>query len=134
MWVKLIIDRVPVSPFIRIRNQVVLVRNQNPATLECEVEGFPEPAVHWERSDGRRLKMSDKYRTEVYDRRDNYKVIPRTCIRGFSANSRVLYFAIFLRSPLFTFNERDLHRINLDNKMFLLVCYTLATNQVSYNT
>jgi len=74
MWVKLIIDRVPVAPFIRIRNQVVLVRNQNPATLECEVEGFPEPVVYWERSDGRRLKMSDKYRTEVYDRRDNYKV------------------------------------------------------------
>ncbi|XP_011639692.2 LOW QUALITY PROTEIN: gliomedin [Pogonomyrmex barbatus] len=62
------------APFIRIRNQVVLVRNQNPATLECEVEAFPEPMVHWERSDGRRLKMSDKYRTEVYDKRDNYKL------------------------------------------------------------
>ncbi|EFN84578.1 Gliomedin [Harpegnathos saltator] len=43
------------APFIRIRNQMILVRNQNPATLECEVEAFPEPAVHWER-DGRRLK------------------------------------------------------------------------------
>ncbi|XP_011061242.1 PREDICTED: uncharacterized protein LOC105150086 isoform X2 [Acromyrmex echinatior] len=66
--------QVKFAPFIRIRNQVVLVRNQNPATLECEVEGFPEPVVYWERSDGRRLKMSDKYRTEVYDRRDNYKL------------------------------------------------------------
>lgn len=72
---KLIIDHVPVPPFIRIRNKVVIVRNQNPAMLECEVEAFPEPVVHWERGDGRRLKMSDKYRTEVYDRRDNYKVI-----------------------------------------------------------
>lgn len=66
-------SRVPVPPFIRIRNKVVLVRNQNPATLECEVEAFPEPVVHWERGDGRRLKISDKYRTEIYDRRD-YKV------------------------------------------------------------
>jgi len=97
MWVKLIINRVPVAPFIRIRNQVVLVRNQNPATLECEVEGFPEPVVHWERSDGRRLKMSDKYRTEVYDRRDNYKVT-RTCIRGLPSNSRTLFR--FLRNFL----------------------------------
>lgn len=103
MWVKLIIDRVPVSPFIRIRNQVVLVRNQNPATLECEVEGFPEPAVHWERSDGRRLKMSDKYRTEVYDRRDNYKVTRRTCIRGLPATFARIIFCEFLRRiSLFT--------------------------------
>lgn len=76
MWVKLIIDCVPVSPFIRIRNQVILVRNLNPATLECEVEAFPEPSsVHWERGDGRRLKPLDKYRIEIYDKRDIYKVI-----------------------------------------------------------
>lgn len=54
---------------------MIIVRNQNPATLECEVEAFPEPIVYWERGDGRRLKMTDRYRMDVYDRRDIYKVI-----------------------------------------------------------
>lgn len=132
MWVKLIIDRVPVAPFIRIRNQVVSVRNQNQAALDCEVEGFPEPVVYWER-EGRRLKMSDKYRTEVYDRRDNYKVTSRTYIR---AQHSYRFLRDFLRIPLFI-AKRNSHissRVNLDNELFLLVCYTLATNEVSYNT
>lgn len=63
-----------VPPFIRIRNQMIHVRSQSTATLECEVEAFPEPIVHWERGDGRRLKMSDKYRLDVYDKKDIYKV------------------------------------------------------------
>lgn len=50
------------------------MRSQSTAILECEVEAFPEPTVHWERVDGRRLKMSDKYRMEIYERRD-YKVV-----------------------------------------------------------
>lgn len=81
MWVKLIIDRVPVPPFIRIRKEAIAVQNQNFAVLECEVEGFPEPTVHWERTDGRRVRtlfLTDKYRTEVIDKRDNYKVTRRT--------------------------------------------------------
>ncbi|XP_077274980.1 uncharacterized protein LOC143904292 isoform X2 [Temnothorax americanus] len=82
------------SPFIRIRNQVVLVRNQNPATLECEVEGFPEPVVHWERSDGRRLKMSDKYRTEVYDRRDNYKLKMKLRIARVTSSDHGTYHCV----------------------------------------
>ncbi|KOX68789.1 Lachesin [Melipona quadrifasciata] len=61
------------SPFIRIRNQMIRVRSQNTAVLECEVEAFPEPIVYWERED-RRLKISDKYRFEVYDKRDAYKL------------------------------------------------------------
>lgn len=65
----------PVSPFIRIRNPMIRVRSQSTAVLECEVEAFPEPIVYWEREDGRRLKMSDKYRLEVHDRRDAYKVM-----------------------------------------------------------
>jgi len=85
------IDCVPVSPFIRIRNKVVLVRNQNPVILECEVEAFPEPMVHWERGDGRRLKMSDRYRTEVYDRRDSYKVVLK-----FASNHEFLQIHMFI--------------------------------------
>lgn len=65
----------PVPPFIRIRSQMILVRSQSTATLVCEVEAFPEPNVYWERGDGGRLQMSNKYRLEVYDRRDAYKVI-----------------------------------------------------------
>jgi len=85
-----VIDCVPVSPFIRIRNKIVLVRNQNPVILECEVEAFPEPMVHWERGDGRRLKMSDRYRTEVYDRRDNYKVVSK-----FAPNHEFLFLRVY---------------------------------------
>lgn len=54
---------------------MVRVRSQSTAVLECEVEAFPEPTISWEREDGGRLKMSDKYRMEVYDKRDTYKVI-----------------------------------------------------------
>ncbi|KAL0109814.1 hypothetical protein PUN28_013465 [Cardiocondyla obscurior] len=86
--------QVKFPPFIRIRNRVVLVRNQNPATLECDVEGFPEPVVHWERSDGRRLKMSDKYRTEVYDRRDNYKLKMKLRIARVTPSDHGTYYCV----------------------------------------
>lgn len=82
------------SPFIRIRNKVVIVRNQNPAMLECEVEAFPEPVVHWERGDGRRLKMSDKYRTEVYDRRDNYKLKMKLRITRVTSSDHGIYYCV----------------------------------------
>lgn len=52
---------------------MIRARSQSTVVLECEVEAFPEPIVYWERED-RRLKMSEKYRLEVYDRRDMYKV------------------------------------------------------------
>ncbi|XP_072742772.1 uncharacterized protein [Anoplolepis gracilipes] len=81
-------------PFIRIRNQVVLVRNQNLATLECEVEAFPEPVVHWERGDGRRLKMSDKYRPEVYDRRDNYKLKMKLKLMRVTSSDHGIYHCV----------------------------------------
>lgn len=57
---------------------MIRVRSQSTAVLECEVEAFPEPIVYWERED-RRLKISDKYRSEVYDRRDAYKVRNSLC-------------------------------------------------------
>ncbi|XP_068986709.1 uncharacterized protein [Bombus flavifrons] len=65
--------QVKFPPFIRIRNQMIRARSQSTVVLECEVEAFPEPIVYWERED-RRLKMSEKYRLEVYDRRDMYKL------------------------------------------------------------
>ncbi|XP_012525384.1 uncharacterized protein LOC105830548 isoform X2 [Monomorium pharaonis] len=86
--------QVKFPPFIRIRNQVVRVQNQNPATLECEVEGFPEPAVYWERSDGRRLRMSDKYKMEVYDRRDNYKLKMKLRIARVTSSDHGTYHCV----------------------------------------
>ncbi|XP_035720622.1 gliomedin-like isoform X1 [Vespa mandarinia] len=80
-------------PFIRIRNQLVLVRSQSTAILECEVEAFPEPTVHWERVDGRRLKISDKYRMEIYERRD-YKFKMRLKILRVLPNDHGTYHCV----------------------------------------
>ncbi|CAH0552151.1 unnamed protein product [Brassicogethes aeneus] len=51
-------------PLIRIRNQMVEVRNGSNAVLECETEAFPEPLKYWERSDGKLLENSHKYRID----------------------------------------------------------------------
>ncbi|XP_054013696.1 uncharacterized protein LOC128895270 [Hylaeus anthracinus] len=86
--------QVKFPPFIRIRNPMILVRNQNTAILECEVEAFPEPIVYWERGDGRRLKMSDKYRLEVYDRRDVYKLKMRLKITRITLTDHGTYHCV----------------------------------------
>ncbi|XP_076630956.1 uncharacterized protein LOC143346601 [Colletes latitarsis] len=86
--------QVKFPPFIRIRNQMILVRSQSTATLECEVEAFPEPIVYWERGDGRRLKMSDKYRLEVYDKRDIYKLKMRLKITRITSGDYGTYHCI----------------------------------------
>ncbi|XP_026827101.1 uncharacterized protein LOC105277676 [Ooceraea biroi] len=84
------------SPFIRIRNNIVLVRNQSPATLECEVEAFPEAIVYWERilGDGRRIKITDRHRTEVYDKRDNYKLKMKLRITRVTAAEHGIYYCV----------------------------------------
>ncbi|KAG7189036.1 hypothetical protein KM043_008629 [Ampulex compressa] len=82
-------------PYIKIRNQMVLVRNQSTATLECEVEAFPDPMMmHWERGDGRRLKMSDKYRMEVYDKKDIYKLKMRLKIMRITSSDHGVYHCV----------------------------------------
>lgn len=78
-----------VSPLIRIRNQIVGVRLGGTAVLECEIEAFPEPVTYWERGDGRLLEKSDKYRIDLIEKKDGYKVI---CVRFFlSINTRIQY-------------------------------------------
>lgn len=69
--------QVKFPPFIQIRNQMIHARSGTTAILECEIEAYPEPHVHWERDGGRQLKMSEKYRIEVYDRKDMYKLKAR---------------------------------------------------------
>ncbi|XP_014482592.1 PREDICTED: uncharacterized protein LOC106748509 isoform X2 [Dinoponera quadriceps] len=110
-------------PFIRIRNQMILVRNQNPATLECEVEAFPEPAVHWERGDGRRLKMSEKYRMEVYDRRDIYKLKMRLRIMRVTSSDHGTYHCVAKNeiditkgSFIVDDDTKNMERLKLGNK------------------
>ncbi|XP_076234512.1 uncharacterized protein LOC143179263 isoform X2 [Calliopsis andreniformis] len=86
--------QVKFPPFIRIRNQMIHVRSQSTAILECEVEAFPEPIVHWERGDGRRLKMSDKYRLEVYDKKDMYKLKMRLKITRITSTDHGTYHCV----------------------------------------
>ncbi|XP_015188662.1 PREDICTED: uncharacterized protein LOC107072878 isoform X2 [Polistes dominula] len=81
------------TPFIRIRNQMILVRGQSSAILECEVEAFPEPTVHWERGDGRRLKTPDKYRTEISDKKD-FKFKMRLKISRVMPNDHGIYHCV----------------------------------------
>ncbi|XP_025993328.1 uncharacterized protein LOC105200153 isoform X2 [Solenopsis invicta] len=84
-------------PFIRIRKEAIAVQNQNFAVLECEVEGFPEPTVHWERTDGRRVRtlfLTDKYRTEVIDKRDNYKLKMKLKIMRVTSSDHGTYYCV----------------------------------------
>ena len=86
--------QVKFPPFIRIRSQMILVRSQSTATLVCEVEAFPEPNVYWERGDGGRLQMSNKYRLEVYDRRDAYKLKMRLKIARITLDDHGTYHCV----------------------------------------
>ncbi|CAH1108649.1 unnamed protein product [Psylliodes chrysocephalus] len=60
-------------PLVRISNQNVPAANGSTATLECETEAFPEPLRYWERSDGRLLENSDKYRIDNSLERNGYR-------------------------------------------------------------
>lgn len=88
-----------VPPFIRIRNQMIRARSQSTVVLECEVEAFPEPIVYWERED-RRLKMSEKYRLEVYDRRDMYKVKDNSIL-----SNVFIYFCVMCEMCIFPYTS-----------------------------
>ncbi|XP_024944427.1 uncharacterized protein LOC107271414 isoform X2 [Cephus cinctus] len=82
-------------PFIRIRNQVIRVGNQETAVLECEVEAFPEPITYWEKGEvGRILDKSEKYRMEVYDRRNAYKMKMRMNITRINSADHGIYHCI----------------------------------------
>ncbi|CAG9858094.1 unnamed protein product [Phyllotreta striolata] len=60
-------------PLVRISIQHVPATNGSTATLECETEAFPEPLRYWERSDGRLLEHSDKYRIDGSAERNGYR-------------------------------------------------------------
>nr|CAD7413358.1 unnamed protein product [Timema poppensis] len=60
-------------PLIRIHNQLVGAVNGSTATLECEVEAYPESVCYWERSDGQLLERGNKYSMRDEDK-SKYKV------------------------------------------------------------
>nr|CAD7260663.1 unnamed protein product [Timema shepardi] len=62
-----------VPPLIRIHNQLVGAVNGSTATLECEVEAYPESVCYWERSDGQLLERGNKYSMRDEDK-SKYKV------------------------------------------------------------
>lgn len=52
---------------ISVYRQMIYAEYQSSATLECQVEAFPEAIRYWERAyDGKILDPSDKYRIESY--------------------------------------------------------------------
>lgn len=53
------------------------------AILECEIEAFPEAVTYWERGDGRLLENSDKYRINLIEKKDGYKVRDRVCKKNY---------------------------------------------------
>lgn len=56
-----------VAPLIQISSQTIYVENDSTATLECEVEAFPDPIRFWEKvSENKLLEQNDgKYYIET---------------------------------------------------------------------
>lgn len=52
---------VTVPPLIRTHTQSVGAANKSHATLECEVEAFPEAVRYWERMDNRVIENGTKF-------------------------------------------------------------------------
>ncbi|XP_064555008.1 uncharacterized protein LOC135440000 isoform X2 [Drosophila montana] len=67
------------APMISVYRQMIYAEYQSSATLECQVEAFPEAIRYWERAyDGKILDPSDKYRIESYP--DGFKTSMRLTI------------------------------------------------------
>ncbi|KAH8281267.1 hypothetical protein KR018_003964 [Drosophila ironensis] len=67
------------APMISVYRQMIYAEYQSTATLECQVEAFPEAIRYWERAyDGKILDPSDKYGIESYP--DGFKTSMRLTI------------------------------------------------------
>lgn len=82
-----------VPPLIRIRQQIIGIANGSTATLECEVEAFPEAIRYWERSDGRLIEIGDKYKTEILEQ-NGYRSKMQLNITRMHINDYGLYHCI----------------------------------------
>ncbi|XP_029726008.1 uncharacterized protein LOC109409677 [Aedes albopictus] len=80
-------------PLIRVRNQMVYAALGSTATLECEVEAFPEALKYWEREPGGRLlEPGDKFQMETHN--DGYKSIMRLNITNIQSSDIGAYHCI----------------------------------------
>ncbi|KAJ8682022.1 hypothetical protein QAD02_017814, partial [Eretmocerus hayati] len=62
------------GPLIRVRSPIVRVRSHTAALLECDVEAYPRPELHWEDRNGKLDPRIDKYRfTEEENPRKDFK-------------------------------------------------------------
>lgn len=68
--------------------------NGTTATLECEVEAFPEAVRYWERADGRLLDHGFKYRIDNSVERDGYRAVMQLRILNVSAQDYAQYHCI----------------------------------------
>ncbi|XP_016948068.1 uncharacterized protein LOC108023288 [Drosophila biarmipes] len=67
------------APMISVYRQTIYAEYQSSATLECQVEAFPEAIRYWERAyDGKILDPSEKYGIESYP--DGFKTTMRLTI------------------------------------------------------
>ncbi|XP_037726002.1 uncharacterized protein LOC119557337 [Drosophila subpulchrella] len=67
------------APMISVYRQTIYAEYQSSATLECQVEAFPEAIRYWERAyDGKILDPSEKYGIESYP--DGFKTSMRLTI------------------------------------------------------
>ena len=53
---------------------MVRARSHGSAMLECDVEAYPKPELHWETRDGRLDAKPEKYRVQEEEYRRDYKV------------------------------------------------------------
>ncbi|KAK9736155.1 Immunoglobulin I-set domain [Popillia japonica] len=82
-------------PSIRIRNLKIPTFNGSSATLECEVEAYPEAIRYWERGDGRLLENGEKYRIEsTIDSKSNYKTKMKLTITRINRYDYTDYYCI----------------------------------------
>ncbi|KAL5289280.1 OLFML2B family protein [Megaselia abdita] len=80
-------------PMISVYRQIVFALEGGSATLECQVEAYPEAIRYWERaSDGKILDPSEKYHTEAYP--DGYKTSMRLTINALNIMDYGQYFCV----------------------------------------
>uniref|UniRef100_A0ABD2X3A7 Olfactomedin-like protein 2A n=1 Tax=Trichogramma kaykai TaxID=54128 RepID=A0ABD2X3A7_9HYME len=81
-------------PLVRVRAQVIKIRQNNIATLECEVEAYPKPDMHWESSYGRLDTKLEKYKITEEEYRRDYKFRIRLKILKMTSSDYGVYYCV----------------------------------------
>ncbi|XP_055379966.1 uncharacterized protein LOC129611065 [Condylostylus longicornis] len=81
------------SPMISVYRQTIFALEGGVASMECQVEAFPEAVRYWERvSDGKILLPGEKYQTATHT--DGYKVTMRLSINNLYSDDFGRYFCV----------------------------------------